>query len=95
MAEMKGKELSKRVLVRHPEFKLLYMSDYTADGIARHGVLGAGMHFFRKPFLGNDFAARVRAVWDEQGVKGRPLVSAAQQGQGGRLVHNSYCIRRY
>ena len=36
------------------------MSGYTADVIARHGVLETGVHFIQKPFSRHDLAAKVR-----------------------------------
>jgi PAS domain S-box-containing protein len=68
MPEMNGKELSKQLLALHPELKLLYMSGYTADVIAHHGVLDQGVHFLQKPFLHNDLSVKVREVLDEQGA---------------------------
>lgn len=60
MPEMNGRELCHRLLVLHPELKQLYMSGYTANVIAHHGVLDAGGHFLQKPFALRDLAARVR-----------------------------------
>ena len=36
------------------------MSGYTADIIARHGVLAAGVSFIQKPFSPEDLAAKTR-----------------------------------
>ena len=36
------------------------MSGYTADVIAHHGVLEAGVQFIQKPFSAHDLAAKVR-----------------------------------
>ena len=36
------------------------MSGYTANVIARHGVLDEGVHFLQKPFLSNNLATKVR-----------------------------------
>ena len=62
MPEMNGRDLARRILSLHPKLKCLYMSGYTADVIARHGVLEDGVHFIQKPFSLQDLAAKVRAT---------------------------------
>ncbi len=64
MPEMNGRELGEELRAFLPNLKCLYMSGYTADLIAHRGVLDAGVNFIQKPFLGDDFAARVRQVLD-------------------------------
>ncbi len=44
--------------------KRLFMSGYTADVIAHHGVLDDGVHFIQKPFSLPNMAAKVREVLD-------------------------------
>jgi len=41
---------------------VLYMSGYTANVIAHHGVLDAGVHFIQKPFARRELLARLREV---------------------------------
>lgn len=65
MPEMNGKELSERILAMKPGLKCLYMSGYTADVIARQGILEEGIHFISKPFSLKDLAAKVRDVLDQ------------------------------
>ena len=62
MPGMNGKELSERILAIRPSLKCLYMSGYTADIIARQGVLKQGVKFISKPFSVKDLAAKVREV---------------------------------
>jgi two-component system cell cycle sensor histidine kinase/response regulator CckA len=50
MPEMNGQELAKKMLCLYPNMRRLFMSGYTADIIAHHGVLDEGMHFLQKPF---------------------------------------------
>ena len=38
------------------------MSGYTADVIAHHGVLEAGVHFIAKPFTPSELAVKIREV---------------------------------
>lgn len=60
MPDMNGRDLAKKVLAAHPEVKCLYMSGYTANAIAHHGVLDEGLHFIQKPFTLTDMAMKVR-----------------------------------
>ncbi|NLD38509.1 MAG: PAS domain S-box protein [Desulfatiglans sp.] len=62
MPEMNGRELAKNILSLYPDIKRLYMSGYTADVIAYHGVLDEGVHFIQKPFMIKDFAAKIREI---------------------------------
>ena len=59
MPEMNGRDLAKNLLTLYPALKRLFMSGYTADVIAHHGVLDEGVHFIQKPFSKKDLAARV------------------------------------
>ena len=60
MPEMNGRELSARLRDVRPEMKCLYMSGYTANIIAKQGVLNEGMSFIQKPFSVNELASKVR-----------------------------------
>ena len=60
MPEMNGRELAKALLVDNPGLKRLFMSGYTADVIAHHGVLDPGVHFLPKPFTPAELAAKIR-----------------------------------
>ncbi|MBM9536633.1 PAS domain S-box protein [Desulfobulbus alkaliphilus] len=64
MPEMNGQDLAKKLLALFPELKLLFMSGYTANVIAQHGVLDEGVHFLQKPFVLKDLAAKVREALD-------------------------------
>ncbi len=50
MPEMNGRDLADHLLACHPKLKTLFMSGYTADVIAHHGVLDTGVCFLQKPF---------------------------------------------
>ena len=65
MPEMGGRDLSDRLVQRHPDIKVLFMSGYTDDAVIRHGVLEDEVHFLQKPFSMNDLLSRVRRVLDE------------------------------
>ncbi len=64
MPEMNGRDLAKYLLSIYPGMKRLFMSGYTADVIAHHGVLDEGVHFIQKPFSLPNMAAKVREVLD-------------------------------
>jgi signal transduction histidine kinase/ABC-type phosphate/phosphonate transport system substrate-binding protein len=60
MPGMNGRDLADRIQAIHRGVKRLYMSGYTANVIAHHGVLDAGVSFIQKPFAGKDLAAKIR-----------------------------------
>ena len=60
MPEMNGRDLAENLLSIYPEIKRLFMSGYTANVIAHHGVLDEGVRFIQKPFSMNELAAKVR-----------------------------------
>jgi two-component system, cell cycle sensor histidine kinase and response regulator CckA len=64
MPEMNGREVLKNISALWPNVKNLFMSGYTADVIARHGVLEEGVDFIQKPFSIMALAAKVREVLD-------------------------------
>jgi CheY-like chemotaxis protein len=64
MPEMNGRDLAKSMLTLYPSLKRLFMSGYTADVIAHHGVLDDGVFFIQKPFSVKEMAAKVREALD-------------------------------
>jgi len=50
MPGLSGREVAERVSSLRPDIKILYMSGYTDEAIARHGVLEAGIALLQKPF---------------------------------------------
>jgi hypothetical protein len=46
----------------HPTIRVLLVSGYNADAVARHGVDGSAPSFLQKPFTGNQLARKVREV---------------------------------
>ncbi len=65
MPEMNGRELARHLGGLCPGLACLYVSGYTANVIARHGVLDEGVHFLAKPFSLQGLADKVREVLDE------------------------------
>ena len=68
MPEIGGKALADRLAETLPGSKILFMSGYTDDAIAHHGVLDPGTHFIAKPFTAADLARKVRKVLDDGSV---------------------------
>ena len=62
MPGMTGRDLQKQLLPARPDIETLFMSGYTADVIAHHGVLDPGLNFIQKPFNPKDLALKVRKV---------------------------------
>lgn len=64
MPEMNGRDLARRMHALRPGLKCLYMSGYTANVIAHHGVLDESIHFIQKPFSLHTLATKLRDVLD-------------------------------
>ena len=66
MPKMNGKELSEKIKALHPETAILFMSGYTDDIIAHHGILDEKISFIGKPFSPSTLAIKVREVLGNQ-----------------------------
>ena len=66
MPEINGRALEKRILSVIPGLKSLFMSGYTSDVIARHGVLDEGVIFIQKPFNTHNLAAKIREALNQK-----------------------------
>lgn len=77
MPQMSGKELYDRLKVLVPKTKVLFMSGYTDDALAHHGVLEAGLLFLEKPFSSARLARSVREILDQ-----RPATRDGKDSQG-------------
>jgi YesN/AraC family two-component response regulator len=64
MPGMGGLELHERLRRRHPALRVLFMSGYTEEAVARQGVLDPARDFLGKPFTAAELARRVRARLD-------------------------------
>ncbi len=64
MPRRSGSELAAELRARRPGLRVLFMSGYTSNVIARHGVLEEGEHFLQKPFAMRALAEKVRLVLD-------------------------------
>ena len=64
MPSMNGRTLFNKLREKRPELKAVFMSGYTENVIAHHGVLDEGVHFIQKPFTIETLAKMVRKVLD-------------------------------
>lgn len=60
MPGVSGRELAHRLAELRPSLKVLYMSGYTGDLVARHGVLDPGILLLEKPFTLHSLLTKVR-----------------------------------
>jgi len=59
-----GRELARRVALRRPKIKVLFMSGYTDDSMIHRRVAEETVEFIPKPFTPTSLQARVREVLD-------------------------------
>lgn len=62
MPKRSGRELQQALAAHRPHMKCVFMSGYTANVIAHHGILEEGIHFIQKPFTKADLALKIRDV---------------------------------
>ncbi|MDD1763072.1 MAG: response regulator, partial [Methanothrix sp.] len=62
MPQMNGRELYQKLSALIPGIKVLYMSGYTDDVIAHHGILYEGVNFLQKPFTVHDLIQKIHKV---------------------------------
>jgi two-component system cell cycle sensor histidine kinase/response regulator CckA len=64
MPQMSGGELVHRLRKKHPHLRVLFMSGYTDDMIASHGLLAGETQLIQKPFTAEGLDRKLRAVLD-------------------------------
>ncbi len=69
MPEMNGRDLAENIMALNPDIKILFMSGYTADVIAHHGVLDEEVHFIQKPFSMQDLASKLQEMLGESEIE--------------------------
>ena len=62
MPEMNGQELAHAIQNERPDIQVIFMSGYTDDVIAHHGVLEAGVNFIQKPITPSKLAQVLKEV---------------------------------
>ena len=81
MPEMSGPELVREMAARCPGMKIIFMSGYTDDAIARQGILDPAVAFIQKPYRPKALARKIREVLDEalpEHDRGAPSVLAKE-----------------
>lgn len=66
MPGLNGRDLADKLIAARPETKIIFMSGYTDEFIARHGILEPGVIFLQKPVMPSLLADKLREVLDEQ-----------------------------
>ena len=64
MPEMSGVELSRRISLVRPEMKTMYISGYSDNSLAYHGIVESCTSFLQKPFSPEDLGRKVRETLD-------------------------------
>jgi DNA-binding NtrC family response regulator len=64
MPEMNGRQLLEKIKTQREAIRCVYMSGYTANVIAHHGVLEDGIVFIEKPFMLDKLAVKIREALD-------------------------------
>jgi PAS domain S-box-containing protein len=64
MPFLDGRQVAERLVSLRPDLKVLFMSGYTDDVIAPHGVLEPGLMFVHKPITPDTLLAKVREALD-------------------------------
>ncbi|HYL15588.1 MAG TPA: PAS domain S-box protein [Terriglobales bacterium] len=64
MPGISGSELAERLVLSRPEMNVIYMSGYTDDRVALHGILTSGTVILEKPFTRNWLLRKIRDQLD-------------------------------
>ncbi|MFO7760637.1 MAG: response regulator [Thermodesulfobacteriota bacterium] len=65
MPEMGGADLVKHLKHQKSDLAVIYMSGYTDNAIAHHGILDKGINFIEKPLSSKTLVGMIRKVLDE------------------------------
>jgi signal transduction histidine kinase/CheY-like chemotaxis protein len=65
---MNGKQLVDRIAEHHADLKVLFMSGYTDNVIARHDIIDDDINFINKPFAARKLLQLVRSILDTDAV---------------------------
>jgi len=59
-----GAELARRLRLERPGLRILFMTGYSVEAVATHGVLAPGSTLLQKPFTVDELLGRVREALD-------------------------------
>jgi CheY-like chemotaxis protein len=77
MPQMNGRDLAGQITEIYPDTGQLFMSGYTSNVIAHHGILDEGVAFIQKPFSMADMTEKVRELLDMASDKNQGKLSAS------------------
>lgn len=64
MPRMSGLELAERLKPIRPDMEVLFVSGYSDEIIADHGIADGGIHFVQKPFASRVLLKKIREILD-------------------------------
>ena len=62
---LNGRELSEQLAKKRKDMKVLFISGYTDDVIAKHGMIDEGLSFLQKPFTASSLGKKIREVLEK------------------------------
>lgn len=66
MPQMSGKELIDKLLLSHPNMKVVFISGYSENSFSKKNSLDLGMIFIQKPFTPLDLLRKIRQLLDSE-----------------------------
>jgi CheY-like chemotaxis protein len=87
MPGMSGRVLAERMQALQQTIKVLYISGYTDDAIAHHGVLEPGRMFLQKPFTLDALAEKLSSVLGSDESQRNEAAPSPKRGPGGKRTH--------
>ena len=62
---LNGRELSEQLAKKRKDMKVLFISGYSDDVIAKHGMIDEGLSFMQKPFTASSLGMKIREVLEK------------------------------
>ena len=66
MPRLSGRDMAKRMRVRDPDLRVLFLSGYSEDIVVQQGVESASAYFLQKPFTLAALTEKVREILDRE-----------------------------
>jgi DNA-binding NarL/FixJ family response regulator len=64
MPGLSGRDLADRLTAARPDLRVLFVSGYSGEALAHHGILDPDLAYLEKPFSPDALAIKVREVLD-------------------------------